>query len=69
MDFQDLQPGLLIGESNFNLPIQTARTQESRVKGVGAIGGHNHLDLKLGNRVIRLVHQQIFPSVKLLYIQ
>lgn len=52
MDLQDLQAGLFVGQRNFDLPVQTARTQQSWVQCIGAIGCHYHFHLQF-NKVGR----------------
>lgn len=46
VDLEDLKAGLLIGEGDFNLPVQAARTQQGRVQGVWAVCGHDDFHLQ-----------------------
>lgn len=46
VNLQNLHASILIGQGDLNLAVQAARAQQRRVQDVGAVGGHDHLDLQ-----------------------
>lgn len=57
VDLQDLHAALLVGEGDFDLPVQTARAQESGVESIGAVGGHDQLGFAEIVEAIHLVEE------------
>ena len=45
MDLEDVGAPLEVGQPELDLPVEAAGPQESGVEGVGAVGGHQHLDV------------------------
>ena len=55
MNFEDLHTTLKIRQTKFNLPIDSTRSGESRIKGVRSIGSHEYLDVTPVVETIKLV--------------
>merc|ERR1719234_2921565 len=66
MDFQHLHPCLLIWQRDLNFTVQPAGPQQSRIQGVGPIGGHDHFHLPKNLKAIHLVQQLHQSSLNLL---
>lgn len=47
VDFEDVGTTFQVGQGEFDFTIQTARTDEGRVEGVGSVGGHENLKDKI----------------------
>jgi len=57
MNFDDVEAGGLVGQRDLNFPIKTSRSQQSRVKNVRSVGGHDHFDLTQILETIKLVKE------------
>lgn len=57
MNFQNLQPTLLVRKGNLNLSIETAGTEEGGVERVGTIGGHNDFGATKRFKTVHLVEK------------
>jgi hypothetical protein len=57
VDAQNLCASLLVGQREFNLPVQTTRTEESGIEDVDTVGGCKHLDAVVGSETVKLVQK------------
>jgi hypothetical protein len=54
---QNLCAGLLVGQRELDLPVQTTRTEKSGIEDVDTVGGRKHLDAVVGSETIKLVQK------------
>lgn len=57
MDLQNLHARHLVGQRDLHFAVQAPRPQQRRVEHVGAVGGHDHLDLAQGVKAVQLGKQ------------
>mmetsp|Transcript_5253 Transcript_5253/g.12581 ORF Transcript_5253/g.12581 Transcript_5253/m.12581 type:complete len:217 (+) Transcript_5253:362-1012(+) len=57
MDLQDLHSSLLVGQRDLHLSIQSTRSQQGGVQGVGAVRGHDDLDPAQVVEAVQLVQK------------
>jgi hypothetical protein len=54
VDPENVDPAFLIGQSELDFSVQTSRTEESRIEGVGPIRGHQDFDVAAGIEAVQL---------------
>jgi hypothetical protein len=54
VDPENVDPAFLIGQPELDFSVQTSRTKESRIEGVGPIRGHQDFDVAAGIEAVQL---------------
>ena len=54
VDLEDVGAPLEVGQPELDLPVEAAGPEEGGVEGVGAVGGHQHLDVATGVEAVEL---------------
>jgi hypothetical protein len=60
VDPENVDPAFLIGQSELDFSVQTSRTEESRIEGVGPIRGHQDFDVAAGIEAVQLKKKHPF---------
>lgn len=52
-----------VGQRELDLPVQTTRTEQSRVQSVGSVGGHDHLRKGKGGGVVDMLLKHMIVNI------